>query len=361
MKIGLIWERYFLKETLKVFLLFLFCFYGLYIVIDYASHTSAQPGHHTQIEVKELARYYLYIFASRAEILIPFALIIAVIKTLLSLNTHQELVALSVSGIKLKRLMRPFIAMGVACVILLYLNEQFLLPSALKKLRHIEDAGKNNKKSQKLDVAVHHLILADGSLLLYQLYDTAKEQFFDSYWIRSIDDIYRIKYLSPHGSIPKGEFVDHLQRQSSGELVHIEGFKVKELPDLRFNQHALESTLIDPEAISLIDLWNQLPSKTDSNTEKESGLLTSFYWKIAIPWLCLLVIIAIAPFCVKFSRQPKILLIYIGGIFGLVVFYLFMDAAVVVAKKQIIPPFLAIGTPFLTIFALFGLRYIRMK
>lgn len=360
MKLGYIWERYFLKEFLKIFFLFLFCFYGLYILIDYASHTSALPHHHTQIDIKELARYYLYIFASRAEILIPFGLIIALIKTVLSLNTHQELVALLASGINLKTLMRPFIGVALFCVALLFLNEQFLLPSALKKLRHIEDASKHKKKHQKLDIAVNHVILADGSLLLFQSYDSTKEQFFDSYWIRSTDDIYRIKYLSPYAIVPKGDFIDHLQRQANGELASVEAFDKRDLPDLHFNQKALESTLMDPEAISLTGLWKELPLQIDLKTEKDSKILTSFYWKIMIPWLCLLVIIATAPFCVKFSRQPPILLIYIGGIFGLVAFYLFMDASLVVAKRQVVEPFWAIGVPFLTVFGIFGWRYFKM-
>jgi lipopolysaccharide export system permease protein len=89
-----IWERYFLKETLKIFFLFLFCFYGLYVLIDYASHTSGLPHHQIKISGKELIRYYLFIFSSRAEILIPFALLISTIKTICSLNISRELVAL---------------------------------------------------------------------------------------------------------------------------------------------------------------------------------------------------------------------------------------------------------------------------
>jgi lipopolysaccharide export system permease protein len=76
-----IWERYFFKEFIKVFLLFLFCFYGLYILIDYASHTSALPHHQIQLHLYEVARYYLFVFASRAEILLPLALLIAFVKT----------------------------------------------------------------------------------------------------------------------------------------------------------------------------------------------------------------------------------------------------------------------------------------
>jgi lipopolysaccharide export system permease protein len=83
------------------------------VLIDYASHTSALPHHQTQVKLKELARYYLFTFSSRAEILIPFALLIALIKTLCTLNTRNELIALMASGIKLQTLVRPFFYVGL--------------------------------------------------------------------------------------------------------------------------------------------------------------------------------------------------------------------------------------------------------
>src|ERR1700692_331215 len=97
-----IWERYFLKQFLSMLFLFLFCFYGVYILIDYASHTSALSHHKIQIPWFEAARYYLYVFATRSEILLPVALLIAFVKTVCSLNTHQELSALMACGFKLK-------------------------------------------------------------------------------------------------------------------------------------------------------------------------------------------------------------------------------------------------------------------
>lgn len=210
-----LWERYFLKEFAKIFFFFLFGFYGLYVLIDYASHTSSLAHHHVQIPFFELARYYLFIFSSRAEILIPLALLIAVCKTLISLNVHGELIALMASGFKLKTLLRPFLFAGFVAMILLYLNEQFLIPRALTKLRRIEDSTKHQRSRNSPKVAAHSMVLEDGSIFLFQSYDTAKEQFFDVYWIESLDSIYRIKYLAPELPHPTGYFVDHLTRQQN--------------------------------------------------------------------------------------------------------------------------------------------------
>jgi lipopolysaccharide export system permease protein len=353
-----IWERYFLKEFLKVFFLFLLCFYGLYVIIDYASHTSALPHHHIQIRGLELVRYYLFIFASRAEILIPLALLIALIKTLCSLNAHGELVALMASGFKLKVLMRPFIFLGLAGTFLMFINEQWILPSALQKLHRIESVTKHQRSRNHPAMAAKQVFLEDGSLFIYQSYDADKEQFFDTYWIRSIDDIYRIKYLSPH--LQTGYFVDHLLRQPTGELALQESFAAFVLPDIQFNKELLQSTLFDPDTLALTELWAQWPIQAEELSEKQSKTLTAFYWKLLLPWLCLLAILAPIPFCVRFSRQFPFFLIYVCGIFGLIAFYFFMDAAQVISRRQVLDPIWAIVLPFSFIFSVFSWRFVKI-
>jgi lipopolysaccharide export system permease protein len=355
-----IWERYFLRQLIRMFFLFLLCFYGLYVLIDYASHINTLAHHHTQIHWQEMARYYFFVFASRAEILLPLALLIAFVYASCTLNSHHELVAFMASGFSIRTLMRPFMMVGLLCVLLMYANEQFILPKALRKLRRMEDANKHTRSRTSL-LTVHHLILEDGSLLIFQDYDTAKERFFDVYWIQSIDSIYRIKFLSPTTPNPIGYFVDHMVRQKSGELLQEAGYRELSFPNMKFNPDLLQSTILDPDILSLSELATQRFEVSSDLSEKESKTLTAFYWKLMMPWLCLLAIIAPAPFCIRFSRQLPIFLIYICSLFGLIAFYMFMDAAQVIAKRQIIAPLWAICGPFLAVFVYFGWRFKRME
>src|SRR5262245_5420866 len=86
-----IWGRYFVKETLKVLILFIVCFYGLYVLIDFSSHATSYHHHHIRFRLSELTSYYLSDFVKRLDVLLPFALLISTIKTLCSLNVHNEL------------------------------------------------------------------------------------------------------------------------------------------------------------------------------------------------------------------------------------------------------------------------------
>ena len=291
--IQLIWERYFLRQFCGLLFLFLFCFYGLYVLIDYASQSSIQSHHHVQIPWMDIIRYYFFVFASRAEILLPLALLIAFVKTVCTLNSNQELVALMAGGFKLKSLMRPFLFVGFLCLLLMYANEQFVLPTALKKLRRIENAIKHQKHRHSPALAVHHLILEDASLFLFQEYDVDKECFFDAYWIQSIDSIYRIKSLSPLSAVPKAFFVDHLLRQPNGELAHEASYKELDFPAMKFNPEILQSTIIEADSLPLSTLAVEATQVSRDRNEKDSKILTAFYWKLTMPWLCLIAILAL--------------------------------------------------------------------
>ena len=130
-----IWERYFISETLKTFFLFLFCFYGLYVLIDYATHASSFR-HYGNYSWLDIAYYYLYELVQRANVIVPFAILLAVIRTLCNLNVHHELVALLAGGIRIHSLLRPFLLVGLFFTALLYINTEFLMPLASNKLKH---------------------------------------------------------------------------------------------------------------------------------------------------------------------------------------------------------------------------------
>ncbi len=350
-----IWERYFFREVIRSCLFFLACFYGIYVLIDYASHTASFHRNHVQFQWLETSLYYACEFALRLELLLPFALTLATIRTLCALNSHNELVALRSSGISLQTLMRPFLIVGLAGVALMYLNMEFILPFAANKLKHIEDNRNRNKEKRDSQFSAQHVLLEDNSTILFHSYDSVKNVFFDAYWIRNVDDIYRIKYLSP-STPPRGRFVDRLRRNQQGQLLVVESFKDTLFPDMRFDDKLLFETITPPEELSLSELREKLPDGEVSN-EKESQMLAAYYRKLAMPWLCLLAVIGSAPFCVRSTRGLPTFFIYAGSLFGLIAFYLILSAAVLLGKRQVFEPFWVIWTPFTLFAAFLSCRY----
>lgn len=357
-----IWERYFLREIIKTALFFLLCFFGLYVVIDYASHSATFQRNAGWLLWQGVALYYLCEFVQRLEVLLPLALLIATVRTLCALNTHHELIALMSSGIGLKRLLQPFLLVGIACTGLLYLNYEYLSPIALKELKHMSTQSARYKIEARQTLSAQHLILKDGSTLIYQQYDDESQRFFDVYWIRSVDDIYRMQYLTPGEHAAIGQNIDHLARNSDGNLITTDFLVQGELPALQFHKRTLFQTTSTPEEQSISRLWNQLPEMNKRpQTDQEALLTSSFYHKLLMPWLCLLAVIGPAPYCLRITRTLPIFFIYAGSLVSFVIFYLVMGTATLLGKRQILPPEIAMMPPFFV--ALVGCigRFVRIR
>lgn len=354
----LIWERYFLIQALKTLLLFIGCFYGLYVLIDISAHAGSYH-HYLRFNWKETSLYYVWEFIQRIEILLPFGLLLAVIRVVTNLNINHELTALQASGYPLKKLMRPFLFLGVACTALILLNTQFVLPYALEKIKQV-NAKHHQQKVKKQEIrTVQHVILGDDSTLLFQNYDTLQQAFFDVYWIKGIDEIYRMKYLHPYTEVPIGEHVDYLKRNKQGVLAIEQSFDLQLFPAIQLDKVSLVDTLTRAEDLSLTQLYRKFPTGLGEQSEKEAQLMTTFYYKLALPFLCLLAVLGPIPFCINYTRNLPTFMIYAFALFALLSFYLIIDAALILGERQVVPPFWAIFAPTALFFGFFGVKYFR--
>lgn len=349
----MIWKRYLLKEMNKVFYLFIGALSFLYILIDYAAHTKSfyQDG----IRFIDIFLYYLFELTNRADILIPLALLISTVKVLTACNAKNEIVALTSAGVPLKGVMRPLLLMGGVCALLLYLNFQFLQPLSLVSLEKFEERC---FKEGIEPLPIGALPLADDSLLLYQKFDSEKEAFFDVYWFKNPETLYRIHHLYPYKDIPFGEHVD-LLIQKNGMFKRAASYETLPIEGIRFDRKSLFTALHPPRSQSLTQLWSNL-KWGKRLTDREAETATIFFYKMAIPLAALLVILAPAPFCLRFSRQIPIFMIFALSLFGLITFFTFVNACVILGESQVFSPLCAIGLPFFFFFALFGWKYAQL-
>lgn len=347
----MIWKRYLIREVAKIFFLFIGGLSFLYILIDYAAHTKSffQEG----IRLIDIFLYYLFELANRADILIPIALLISTVKVLTTCNVRNEIVALASAGVPLKTMLRPILLIGVICGALLYLNFQFLQPLSLVSLEKFEE---RYFKERTDTLPIGALSLADDSLLLYQKFDSEKEAFFDVYWYKNSETLYRIHHLYPYKEIPFGEHVD-LLTQENGMFKRTAFYETLPIEGIHFDRRSLFTAVHPPRSQSLTQLWTNL-KWGKRLTDREAEVATIFFYKMAIPLAALLVILAPAPFCLRFSRQVPIFMIFVLSLFGLITFFTFVNACVILGESQVLSPLWAIALPFFLFFGLFGWRYI---
>lgn len=362
MRFGTIWERYFFKSICKNTVSFLLIFFLLYSLIDYSSHAASFHKQNVQFRLFETFLYYGSELLRQLNILLPFAILIASVRVLTSLNTHNELIALLSSGISLKTLMRPFILFGLICTLLTYLNSEFFETTASEYINRIESLRSSKRHKQMEELSVQRVVLTDGTHLIFHHFEGDEQRFFDVYWIQDIDNVYRMKYLYPllDGSEPPmGHFVDQLKRNRQDQLVVVDRLPTLSFPLMKFNKEALFDAVTAPDELPISKLWQKLPPSLQASSEKESQIVAAFMHKWLMPWLCLLAVIGPAPFCVRFTRNLPVFFIYAGSFFGLVVFGLVMKTAFTLAERQVFTAWIVMIVPFMVMSLPLAWRFAR--
>jgi lipopolysaccharide export system permease protein len=352
----MIWERYLLREILKVFSLFLSCFFFLYALIDYSMHMQDFIVD-KKIQIPHLIVYYFFHFVKRADLLIPLALLIATLKVLFALNTRGELIALESSGLSRKKILRPFFCIGAICALFNIFSSEFLLPSSLNFLdkfrqEHFKHHDRGHRKEP-----VHAIRMKDRSKIIYQTIDAEKKLFQDVFWVQSSGEIWRMQSLSTDPENPIGFYVDHLKRNAQGHFEKVESFDHYRFAKFRWQPDPTGKGYTPLENRRLSELFHMLVQKTKTTAYEYPQVLTHFLFKTTIPFLSLLVVAAGAPFCLWHSRNLPIFLTYAIALFCFIAFFALMDAAVIMGENLVASPYLAVLAPMLLCWTSFGLKY----
>lgn len=350
-----IWQRYLFTEIIKNLLLISALFYFLFILIDFSFHS--KDVIFAESNFKELIYYYLLLFTTIAEVLIPGALLVATIKVLVTLNVNNELLAMRSAGLSTQTILRPFLIVAVLCMAILYVNTEVFHSNSWV----YSNSHKKNNSQLISEKGVSRVVLADNSHLFYQTYDAKKHEFFDVFWIKSFDEIFRIKTLSTKTGLPVGHYVDSIVRMASGELIPQKRFETLEFPQINFNYKTRINHDLTPDQQPLRHLLFQLtPLHKKISTKQDAQIITIFCYKFIVPLTCLLAVICPAPFCIISSRNLPILAIYALSILGLVLFFTLIKSSIILGNSLIISPYLAMMIPPALFFIIFSWKYAKL-
>lgn len=350
-----IWTRYFLKELAKFFTLFLLCFYFIYVLIDYTAH--AKVFQTVALSFKEILFYYGCQFTKRLDLLLPLTLMISTIKVATTAHVQNEILILTTGGLSYKKISIPFIMPALFACLVLYANFQYLQPLTLCKIENFE---LKHFKGRLEPSPVNNLILEDGSLLIYHHFDTEKKAFCDVFWVKNLDTLLHAQTLFPFEKQIWAEQVDFFEREGEQGITKTSRLDQTSLA-MRFTPSSLQEALCPARMQSLIRLGSNLKragfGKMNDRAAESAAL---FYFKLFMPLLCLLAVVAPLPYCLGFKRSIPLFLIYALSLFGLITFFMVNNACLILGSSQIIAPPLALMLPQLILFLIFGWKYAKL-
>lgn len=346
-----IWIRHILGQLIKTYFFLLICLFSLYVIVDLSAHGVRFLS---KSSASEIALYYLYSFSSFLDLFLTLTFLLTILRVLFDLNHHRELVALQVAGLSKKRLLTPFFAFAAFLSLVSYLNIEYLAPSAQDVALAFKISHKPKKKKEDT-IHVYSVFLPDNSELVYQNFDRSKQELFDVFWLRSPHDIWHMKTLQIDPL--RGHYVNHLKRNANRQMEKAESFVVRDFPDLPWSEEVALNRFIPFQNRSLSTLFVQ----ACSDSAQRSSILSHLYYKLLSPLMPFLVLFAIGPICMRFSRNQPLFLIIAASIFAFISIKVVLDGMLILGENQVLPATAAIFGPIVLAFAFSLPAFARMK
>lgn len=348
--------RLFWREMLQLFFFTLICFFALFVLIDYSSRAHGLP-----LKGLQWPLYYGALLVARLDLLVPFGLGIAAIRTVCLATQRYQITAMMASGRSLQSLLAPCVGIGLLFTGLLYCVDVGVWSVSAKNVRRVEDQRVHNKVRREGGQRVHALELDDGSLLLYRAYMASEERLQDVYWVLSMDALYRMDFLDIGKGVTQGQEVSYWQRDTQGQFIETEYASYRSFPSMQLDEALLNQVRTLPIDRSLQELWQTLPSQEGPKTQESSRIEAALYRRLSVPWLCFLACVAPLPFCARFRRLVPVVLIYSVFLALLGFVYVAHHALFILAENGLIPARESLAGTMLVLVLLASARFVRMR
>ena len=353
----MIWKKYLYKEVLKTLILFLLCFYLLYTLLDYSIHAQ----HFSKISnfsITVFFTYYLCQLIKRLEMMLPLAFLISLIKVLLQLNTRNELIALLSSGLKTSKFLAPLFTIAFGLTALLFFNFEYFVPYSLEYLEGFENKHFKKKSFEDMKTpSAYSLPIQGEGTLLFGVYEQDVSTFRNVYLVLSENLIYKMKTLFLKNGTYTGEFVETFKRDENNQIVKTSETKSISFNDLKIDFSLRKQSETPFEHLSISRLFKLTKTFQPKENKQTPKVLTHLYFKLLTPFTPLLVLIAVAPFCLQSSRRVPAFYIYAISLFSFIAFFIILDACVILGEYNKITPSIAILLPFLSAFLGWGCHF----
>lgn len=353
-------DRYLLRELLIPLLYCLSGFLVFWISFDLFSELDdyQQRG----LRASEIARLYLIKTPELLVVVLPIALLLALLYALTNHARHQELTAMRVAGISLWRLTTPYFAVGFVFTLALFaLNELWVPKSveAVEAILHRRSRASSPETEGRWHPNLHFHNGRDGrfwSLGAFNL-DTFEMKNLHVSW-RASDRAERS--LNARRAVRTNEFwmfldVEEFTYRPTGEVdttpMKTNALIVPEFTEtpeqikseIRINQ--LRSVTAPKGAqISLSEILNYLRLHPNPSPKDSALLQTQLHGRLAWPLTCLVVVLIAIPFGAASSRRN----VFVGvasSIFICFVFFILMRLGVALGSGNWVTPWVAAWLP----------------
>lgn len=324
-----------------------------------------------RMRLGDIAEYYLIKSPELLAIVLPVALLLALLYALTQHARHHEITAMRAAGVGLWRIALPYLAVGfLASISLFFMNEYWATDAeARAELVKARRAQPGHAKFNRHIVPNLGFVNArDGRIWQIRSLNTETMVMTAPVITTTVRDGAQLQFYASHAVHSNGVWVffnvrEFRTRGTNAEPVPTIQEPVLARPDLTETPEEIRSEVAISERqasvkkrqraeISLADIRSYLALHPNLTSANRSWLHTKMHSRIAGPWKCLVVVLIALPFGAASGRRNVF-----AGVAGSIVicfaYFAVMEISLAAGAGGFIPPWLAGWFPNIT-FALIG-------
>ena len=358
-------DRYLVKGFLFSFIWCLFVFVIMAVIIDIFSFIDDIVKY--KIAFESIVAFYVYYTPTIFVQVTPMAALLSTIYMLSDLNKNNEITAMKSSGIGLWRILTPLLVIGFLISVMTFIVNDRVIPltSKVSQMIRREELEKHKANDKQSRIIENVAIYGSGNRIVFaRNYDTVNKKLGDIIIHEHDVSENLISKITAQSGIWTGDswkfFKVIIYRvDNAGKIMGPPVFYAEKIIPLKERPRDFASKEWKSDFMSYNELHKYIENFRGSGMKIMKGLLVDLHYKIAFPFISLIIIMAAAPFALLTMRGGVMIGIGMSIVIGLL-YYAVIAISLAFGKAGIFPPFLAAWLGNI-VFAAFGIYLLNKR
>jgi lipopolysaccharide export system permease protein len=300
-------DRYVLRTFLHAYAYCIAAFVSIWLIFDISDNLSTFLD--DRVSVALVARYYLTQLPQILVILLPVALLLALLFSLGRMSRTNEIVSMLTAGVSIQRVIVPLVGIGVLTAVVSGALNYSLAPKAEQTRRtFFDDAQGTGREPGVLGQIFRNR--SEARTWFIQHFRPEKNEFITVQVLQQDERENVVKnYMAtravyhPDKKAWELQLVKVFTYDEQGNRIddlYTESLLMSEWTETPFR---LASSTMRAEYLSLPELRDYLTFNADFPPSLLAPFSTHFQYRYALPWTCVIVVFLAAPLAIVFSRR----------------------------------------------------------
>ncbi len=339
-------DRYMAKSFLSSFLWCLFVFVIMAVIIDIFSFIDDIVTYN--IPFGSVIAFYFYYVPTIFVQIMPMAALLSTIYVLSGLNKNNEIIAMKSSGVSLWRILTPLLVLGFLISVFTFMISDRVIPltSKISQMIRREELEKRKDSDKQLKVIKNVAIYGTGNRIVFaRSYNTAEKKLSDIIIHEHDTDENLVLKITANNAIWTGndwKFIKVITYKvdNAGKMLGPPIFYNEKIIPLKERPRDFANKELKAEFMSYKELHSYIKNFLGSGIKITRNLLVDLNYKIAFPFISLIIIMVAAPFALLTMRGGVMVGIGMSIVIGLL-YYAIIAISLALGKAGILPPVIA--------------------